>query len=73
MRFFRFRAIEETIISAAFALAGVASLTGILHTSNVAGWLAIGAAIAGVVNTVVTRRSRASGSETRPMHIDGNN
>lgn len=52
---FRFRTGQETVISAAFALAGVASLTGVLHAGELAGWLAIGAASAGVANVVATR------------------
>jgi hypothetical protein len=51
------RTIEAAIFNAAFALAGVASLTGLLHSGNLAGWLAIGAAAAGAANLIVTRRT----------------
>jgi hypothetical protein len=60
---FRLRTDEETIISIAFALAGIASLTGVLHGGRVAGWLAVGAAAAGAANIVVTRRSTVAGSD----------
>lgn len=52
---FHFRSIQATIISAAFGLAGLASLTGVLHADSVSGWLAIGAASAGAANVIVTR------------------
>ncbi len=53
---FRFRAIEEAILSCTFAVAGVASLTGLLPAGNLAGWLAMGAAAVGVANLIATRR-----------------
>ncbi len=52
----RFRAAQESIVSAAFALAGIACLTGVLHAGSVAGWLAVGAAAAGAANIIATRR-----------------
>jgi hypothetical protein len=63
---FRFRTVEETIISATFALAGVASLIGVLHTGKLAGWLAVGAAAVGAANIVATRRTAAAGSDKLP-------
>ncbi len=54
---FRFRIAEEAIISAAFALAGIASLTGVVHAGMLAGWLALAAACAGVANIVATRQA----------------
>lgn len=59
---FRFRTPEETVISVAFALAGIATLTGVLHADKLAGWLALGAAAAGAANIVATRRSAAASS-----------
>lgn len=60
---FRFRTVEEAITSAVFALVGIATLTGVLHAGNHAGWLAVGAAVAGAANIVATRRSTAARSE----------
>jgi len=60
---FRLRSDEETIISIAFALAGIASLTGVLHGGRLAGWLAIGAAAVGATNIVVTRRGTVAASD----------
>lgn len=51
---FRFRAIEVTIISAVFGLAGVASLTGVLATGDLAGWLALCAGTAGGANVIAS-------------------
>ncbi|HXV05905.1 MAG TPA: hypothetical protein VFP23_08405 [Solirubrobacterales bacterium] len=53
---FGFRIVEESIISAAFVLAGILSLTGVLHVGEHAGWLAVAAAAAGIANIVATRR-----------------
>lgn len=63
---FRFRAAEEMIISGALALAGIASLTGVLNAGNFAGWLALCAAAAGAFNVVVTGRCGAIGSDASP-------
>lgn len=63
---FRFRAFEETIISAAFALAGIATLTGILHAGSLAGWLAMGAATMSAANVIATRRATAVDSKKPP-------
>ena len=63
---FWFRTVGETIASAAFALAGVASLTGVLNAGNLAGWLAVGAAAAGAANIVATRRSTVAGPNKPP-------
>jgi hypothetical protein len=62
---FRFRIVEEAIISAVFALAGIGSLTGILHASKLTGWLAMIAAAAGIANIVAIRRSTITSSDTR--------
>jgi hypothetical protein len=59
---FRFRIVEESILSAAFVLAGIASLAGLLHAGELAGWLAMAAAAAGIANIVVTRRVMAASS-----------
>lgn len=53
---FRLRTDEEANFSIAIALAGIASLTGVLHGGRLAGWLAVGAAAVGAANIVVTRR-----------------
>lgn len=62
----RFRVAQETIVSAAFALAGIASLTGVLHAGSLAGWLAVGAAAAAAANVIATRRSAAVRSDKPP-------
>jgi hypothetical protein len=54
---------EETIISTAFALAGIASLTGVLGGGMLAGWLAIGAAAAGAANILFTRLRPVASSD----------
>jgi len=51
------RTIELTIFTAAFAVAGIACLTGLLHSGDLAGWLAIGAATAGTANLIAARQT----------------
>lgn len=63
---FRFRAAEEMIISGALALAGIASLAGMLNAGNLAGGLALCAATVGALNVVATRRCGAIGSAKSP-------
>lgn len=53
---FRFRILEQVILSIAFALAGAAALLGLLHAASLAGWLAMAAAVVGVLNVIATRR-----------------
>jgi hypothetical protein len=53
---FRLRPIQQTTVSAAFAVAGIAALTGLLNASDLAGWLAVGAAVVGGANVVATHR-----------------
>jgi len=58
---FGFHGVQETVISAAFAVVGIASLSGILDTGQLAGWLALGAAAAGGTNILTTRRGTSAG------------
>jgi hypothetical protein len=58
---FRFRIAEEAIISTVFGMAGLASLTGLLHAGKLAGWLALAAACAGLANILATRRGNTAG------------
>jgi len=53
----RFRPPEQAMISVAFAVAGTASLVGILDASKLAGSLAAGAAVLGVINIGDTQRA----------------
>lgn len=52
---FRYRIVQESIISAGLVLAGILSVAGVLQVGNFAGWLAIGAASAGAANVAITR------------------
>jgi hypothetical protein len=54
---FRFRIVEEAVLSGGFAVAGIASLAGVLHEGSLAGWLALGAAAVGALNVIATHRS----------------
>lgn len=53
---FRFRIPEELIFSGLLAMAGIASLAGLLDESGPAGWCALVAAAIGVMNVVATQR-----------------
>lgn len=53
---FRFRIPEELTFSGLLAVAGIASLAGLLDEGGPAGWLAIVAAAIGVMNVLATRR-----------------
>jgi hypothetical protein len=58
---FRFRILEQVILSIAFALAGAAALLGLLHAASLAGWLAMAAAVVGALNVIATRRRTTIG------------
>jgi hypothetical protein len=57
---FRFRIAEEVFVSCLFAIAGPASIVGIVDQGSLAGWLALAAAATGFLNVVVTRTSLAT-------------
>jgi hypothetical protein len=69
---FQFRIVQEATISAAFALAGVLSFSGVLQVGKFVGWLAIGAACAGAANVVVSRlRLDTAGGSNQPPKPSG--
>jgi hypothetical protein len=62
--FLQIRIVEEAIISAVFAVVGVAILSGVIHVGDIAGFLAMGAGAFGAVNVITIHRGlQANGND----------